>query len=79
MKKNSTEKSTNKTMEDIHEYIKEYASQNSGICPSIREICGKTGLTSTSSVHKYMKRLQEMGVIRKHPTRKMYMLVPDKE
>jgi len=50
-------------MEDkILTYIKEYMV-NCGITPTIREIGVGVGLHSTSTVHKYMKRLADKGLI----------------
>lgn len=50
-------------MEDkILAYIKEYMV-NCGITPTIREIGIGVGLHSTSTVHKYMKRLADKGLI----------------
>lgn len=42
----------------IVDYIKE-----NGYAPSVREIGKLVGLKSTSTVHEYLKRLQEKGYI----------------
>lgn len=42
----------------IANYIK-----REGISPTVREICDITGLKSTSSVHKYIKGLEDEGYI----------------
>lgn len=34
-----------------------------GLPPTVREICRATGLKSTSSVHAYLRTLEEMGLI----------------
>ncbi len=34
-----------------------------GIPPSVREICSELGIKSTSTVHKYLKELEEKGYI----------------
>lgn len=53
---------------DIYEYIKEY-SERHGYCPSIREIGEVVGLKSSASVHWYIKRLEENGLIKRNPTK----------
>ncbi|MGB9669292.1 MAG: transcriptional repressor LexA [Anaerolineales bacterium] len=46
----------------ILEVLNQYQSQL-GYPPSIREICDKTGITSTSLVNYYLDQLQQMGFI----------------
>ncbi|MFR2573302.1 MAG: transcriptional repressor LexA [Dialister sp.] len=38
-----------------------------GFPPTVREICTAVGLRSTSTVHGYLGRLEEMGMIKKDP------------
>ncbi|MEM1485247.1 transcriptional repressor LexA [Oscillospiraceae bacterium PP1C4] len=38
-------------------------SIDNGIVPSVREICAKLGVKSTSTVHRYLTSLQEKGFI----------------
>ncbi|MDU2619837.1 MAG: transcriptional repressor LexA [Dialister sp.] len=38
-----------------------------GFPPTVREICTAVGLRSTSTVHGYLARLEEMGMIKKDP------------
>jgi len=40
-----------------------------GYPPSVREIGQQVGLSSSSTVHTYLKRLEEKGVIRRDPTK----------
>lgn len=40
-----------------------------GYPPSVREICAEVGLSSTSTVHAHLTRLEEKGIIRKDPTK----------
>lgn len=40
-----------------------------GFSPSIREICGLLGYKSTSTVHHYLKKLSDSGVISYEPTK----------
>lgn len=46
----------------ILEFINEYLASN-GYPPSVREICTGVGLSSPSSVHDYIKRLEEKGLL----------------
>lgn len=48
--------------EMILEYINEYLASN-GYPPSVREICNGVGLSSPSSVHAYLKKLEEKGLL----------------
>lgn len=54
--------------EAILNVIKE-AIQKKGYPPSVREIGQKVGLRSSSTVHSYLKRLEEKEVIRRDPTK----------
>lgn len=46
----------------ILDFINEYLTSN-GYPPSVREICAGVGLSSPSSVHDYIKRLEEKGLL----------------
>jgi repressor LexA len=46
----------------ILEVLERFQDQN-GYPPSIREICEKTGISSTSVVNYYLEQLEEMGYI----------------
>lgn len=48
--------------EEILEFIKDYI-QNENMAPSVREICDGVGIRSTSTVHRYLHRLEEEGRI----------------
>lgn len=50
--------------EQILQFIEEYKQQY-GYAPSVREIGKGVGLAPTSSVHAYLKKLQEEGLIEK--------------
>ena len=52
----------NRTKEKIYNFILRYIEEY-GYAPSIRDICRGLGLKSTSSVHSYLKKLQEDGKI----------------
>lgn len=42
---------------------------NLGYPPTVREICQTVGLSSTSTVHGYLQRLQNRGFIQRDPTK----------
>ena len=52
----------------ILEYIRECVHKF-GYPPSVREICKEVGLSSTSTVHGYLNRLEEQGFIRRDPSK----------
>ena len=47
---------------EVYKYIKE-AIRVEGYAPSVRDICEAVGIKSTSTVHLYIKRLEEKGYI----------------
>lgn len=47
--------------ESVLEYINKRINQ--GVPPSVREICTDLGIKSTSTVHKYLKQLEQAGYI----------------
>lgn len=47
---------------EVYKYIRE-AITNEGYAPSVRDICEALGIRSTSTVHLYIKRLEEKGYI----------------
>lgn len=52
----------------ILEYIRTCVHQF-GYPPSVREICKEVGLSSTSTVHGYLHRLEDLGYIRRDPAK----------
>ena len=52
----------------ILEFIKQEI-QNKGYPPSVREIGKAVGLKSSSTVHGYLARLEEAGLIKRDPTK----------
>ena len=48
----------------VYDSIVDYQMQN-GYAPSIRELCVICNLTSTSSVYAHLKKLEELGYIRR--------------
>ena len=58
----NTESKSEKTIDRVYNYVKYYIKTNT-YSPSVRDICKGAGLKSTSSVHMYLKKLDEMGLI----------------
>lgn len=54
--------------QQILDYIKEEILMK-GYPPTVREICEKVSLKSTSSVHSHLTSLEENGYIRRDPTK----------
>jgi len=52
----------------IFEYIKEFLIEK-GYPPSVREIGKAVGLKSSSTVHGYLAKLEESGLIKRDPTK----------
>jgi repressor LexA len=61
-KKNSTKQ------QEILEYVFKCVNEN-GYPPSVREICAAVGFKSTSTVHAYLQKLTDSGVLQKDPTK----------
>ncbi len=53
---------------DILNYIAEHTEQY-GYPPSVREICTKVGLSSPSTVHGYLARMEKEGLIERDSTK----------
>ena len=49
---------------DVYDYILE-AIRRDGFAPSVRDICTALDMKSTSTVHHYIRRLEEKGYIQK--------------
>ncbi|MCM1234745.1 MAG: HTH domain-containing protein [Ruminococcus flavefaciens] len=60
------EKSTKQTRgtgkERIYKFLIEFIKEN-GYAPSVREICARTGLSSTATVYNHLRILEMMGKI----------------
>ena len=52
-----------KRSDEVFDFIKEYI-QEEKVAPSVREICDGVGIRSTSTVHRYLHRLESEGRIR---------------
>lgn len=55
-----------KSIERVYKYVQRYIHENA-LSPSVRDICAGAGLKSTSSVHTYLRKLDEMGLIEYRP------------
>lgn len=53
---------------EIYEFIKQQITAK-GYPPSVREICEAVNLSSTSTVHGHLARLEKKGFIRRDPTK----------
>ena len=60
------------------DYVNEHIEQN-GFPPSVREICAALGYKSTSTVHIYLKALEEEGKIVKSPSKPRTLRVMGKQ
>lgn len=61
-KKNSSKQ------QEILDYVNKCVSEN-GYPPSVREICTAVGFKSTSTVHAYLQKLTDNGILQKDPTK----------
>lgn len=58
----------NDKQSEILNYLKSEI-KSKGYPPSVREICAAVGFRSTSTVHGYLKQLEEKGFIRRDPAK----------
>ena len=65
-----------KSIDRVYEYICNYIHKNN-ISPSVRDICAGVGLKSTSSVHAYLKQLDQMGKIEYRPGIRRAIIIKD--
>lgn len=63
---------------EILRYIK-HSIQSRGYPPSVREIGEAVGLKSSSTVHNYLCKLEEKGLLRRDPTKPRAMEILDDE
>lgn len=67
-----------KKQKQILDFLKEEVSKK-GYPPSVREICLAVGLKSTSTVHMHLTKLEELGYIRRDPTKPRAIEIFDNE
>ncbi|MDD3229780.1 MAG: transcriptional repressor LexA [Oscillospiraceae bacterium] len=53
------------SQQKVYDYLK--SRMQTGLPPTVREICAATGLKSTSSVHAHLKTLERKGLITRDP------------
>ena len=63
---------------EILNYIKE-ETLSRGYPPAVREICKAVGLSSTASVHAHLNALEELGYIRRDPSKPRAIEITDDE
>lgn len=67
--------STNKQkILDVYNFIVEYI-ENNNYPPSIREICQKLSIKSTSTAYSYVDKLKEQGLLQNSPLKKRALTV----
>ena len=64
--------------QEILEYIKQ-ETLSRGYPPAVREICKAVNLKSTASVHAHLSALEEMGYIRRDPSKPRAIEITDDE
>ena len=57
-----------KKQQEVYEFIKKQV-KDKGYPPSVREICTAVGLSSTSTVHGHLSRLEKKGFIKRDPSK----------
>ncbi|WP_139904590.1 transcriptional repressor LexA [Clostridium thermarum] len=53
---------------EVYEFVKKHTEEK-GYPPAVREICDAVGLSSTSTVHGHLKRLEKKGLIKRDPSK----------
>lgn len=70
---NTGSKST-RSIDRVYNFVKNYIHENA-LSPSVRDICAGAELKSTSSVHSYLKKLDEMGLIEYRPGKRRAIIL----
>jgi repressor LexA len=68
----------NEKQMQIYKFIKSYINEKS-YPPSVREICAAVGLSSTSTVHGHLERLERKGLIKRDPTKPRTIEIVEKD
>ena len=63
---------------EILEYMKQVVLSK-GYPPSVRDICAAVGLSSTSSVHSHLEKLEKNGYIKRDPAKSRTIEVIDED
>ena len=61
-------------LQHILDFISKHTSEQ-GYAPTVREVCAAIGVASTSTVHSYLRRLEEDGYLRRDPAKPRAMVV----
>ncbi len=72
-----SKKNSNKQQEILN-YVNKCVVEN-GYPPSVREICSAVGFKSTSTVHCYLEKLIESGLLQKDPTKPRAIKIVNKD
>lgn len=64
-------------LNDIYNYLQQFISDN-GFPPSIREIAAKFDIKSTSTVHYYLEKLKDKGLIEQAQNKKRAVVINGK-
>ena len=67
-----------KAIDRVYNYVKLYIKENA-FSPSVRDICKGAGLKSTSSVHAYLRKLDEMGLIEYRPGMRRAIIIKNSD
>ena len=67
-------KDLTKRQREIFDYISSYLASH-GYPPTVREIGKAVGLTSSSTVHAHLSKLEKLGVLKRDPTKPRAMEV----
>lgn len=67
-----------KKEKEVYDFIKSQIEEE-GYPPSVREICAAVGLSSPSTVHRYITSLEEKGYIIKEDSKKRAIKLPKQE
>lgn len=63
-------------LDAVHDYVKKFQSEN-GYPPSVREIAKDLNIKSTATVHYYLKKLEDRGIITKDAGRNRAISLTD--
>ena len=70
------EKPLSVPQQSIYDFIVRF-HEDRGYPPSVREICKGVGLSSTSTVHGHLSRLERKGYLQRDPSKPRALVIPD--
>lgn len=73
-----SEAKSTKSIDRVYQFVKQYIHENA-LSPSVRDICKGAELKSTSSVHTYLKKLDELGLIEYRPGMRRAIILKNTE